>query len=153
MSKRAIGVALVAVVVLPVGGCSGDGRDGPGPVSTTSSLPASPSPTVRPVAPVELPADFPVSQVPLADGIVYYAFRMARGWDVRVQVADAQAQQAALDRLADKGFRVTVQRREDHYGSRSYRLFAGTHIIFLDMATPQGGPDGYTVGYTVGFLA
>lgn len=152
MIKRSTGVALAAAVVLLVG-CSSDGPGRTGSRPTASSMPTVSSPTVRPVTPVELPANYPVSRVPLVDGTVYYGFRLARGWDVRVQVAGAQAQQAALDALTSRGFRITEKTHEDSYGSRSYRLSDGTYVVFLSMATPEGGPYGFTVFYTVGLAA
>ena len=151
VSKWATGVALAASVVLLVSGCSSGGRGRTGSDSTASALPTLSPPTIRRVTPVELPADFPVAKVPLADGVVYYGFRLARGWDVRIQVADAQAQKTALNALTDRGFKITKKIHEDSYGSRSSLLTDGSYVVTFDVATPEGGPYGYTVAYTVSF--
>lgn len=124
--------------MLTIGGCSYDGRG-------VSAPAASSSPTAEAVTRVELPADYPLAQVPLADGTVFYGFRLARGWDVQVQVADSSAQQAGLQVLLDVGFEIAEQTDPDPYGSRQYQLTDGTYTVALSTDTPEGGPYGYTV--------
>ncbi|GAA3585868.1 hypothetical protein GCM10022198_06480 [Klugiella xanthotipulae] len=94
---------------------------------------------------VALPEDFPVD-VPLADGTIVTAEPFASvGWAATVIVDSADAQQDALDKLTDAGFK-NIGTNEDDPKSRTYNYSDGDMSVTV-LLSQEG--DNFLVDYTM----